>query len=210
MVIFPPDTLQRKCVQFPLKRGALQGVCSSEKKTIQGRENETVKHTPTNYSKKENENVKKRIFSLFLAVCMIVSLLPMSVFAEEAVTKEANLYMRAEDGAISSIISNNGVAQYFYTKDGYVCYGNTMLDAEGNVVEEGGVKANEDNYNIKFVYPEDGNPTIYLRRAEINNGASYGLQFGAIYEAATTKWIPDGLTYDVVIVEESSIENTAS
>lgn len=95
----------------------------------------------------------KKFLSLLLALCLMATLLPMAVFAEEAADKY-----------ITVRFDNNGTRQWNekYTA-GTLKYG---------IAQEDGVIANgtADNWNIKLEYPEGGDPVLTLKGAHIKPG----------------------------------------
>lgn len=115
--------------------------------------------------------MKKRILSLLLVICMVASLLPMAVSAEDAkvasMTFAKGYTLNADGDKASSDISLT------VTEGGEAAY--ALTTAEGLVTKD---SANASNYHIKFEYPAGGTPTLYLNGANIKNEANYGMRPG--------------------------------
>lgn len=94
--------------------------------------------------------MKRRIFSLLLAICLMTGMLAMTAGAEEASQVFVKLAWGESDGV--EWILNAGETKYATT------------DADGKVTV---LDSATDNYNIKVENPTTGTPTIYLKGATI-------------------------------------------
>ena len=106
----------------------------------------------------------KRIFGLFLALCLVVGLLPMIALAAESETPAPPITV--------SVTSGNNAAPVIFApemSEGMTpAYAKTT--AEGAIVLEG---ATEADYNLKAEWPTGGKPTLVLKNATIANDTYY-------------------------------------
>ena len=99
----------------------------------------------------------KKVFSLLIALCLIVGLLPLAALAEEATTPSVYITTKLNNG--DADFWADAVAPGAATK-----YATTT--AEG-VVADG----TADNWNVKLEYPADGKPTLTLKGATLKAGS---------------------------------------
>ena len=105
----------------------------------------------------------KRIFGLFLALCLVVGLLPMiALAAEEKPTPPATLVVTTG--------TNTDRIQFTPEMSQGMTPAYAKTTAEGNLVLEG---ASETDYNLKAEWPADGKPTLILKNATLNNNSMY-------------------------------------
>lgn len=139
--------------------------------------------------------MKKKILSLLLALCLIVGLLPLAAMAEEATVPEK---------WIRTSINNAGTRFWYY--DGVDASGANLpkywvpgtaatyatTTAEGAVAD-----GTADNWNLKFEWPADGNPTLTFKGATLKGAYNeYPLQLSG------------NVDLTVVIESDSSIDTT--
>ncbi len=122
----------------------------------------------------------KKLFSLLLAICLIAGLLPIVASAAEA---SISFLSGAGDAREALSVTEGGEAKYMITEGGFA-HSQTATAA---------------NYNIKFVWPAGGNPTIYLKGAQLK-----GTDNQIAVSISSTATIP--LTYVFHTEEESTIE----
>ena len=111
--------------------------------------------------------MKKRIFTLLLAVCLIAGMLPVIASAEagnQAYFQLPGVDDKGESAAITVIMDEGAATKYFTTND-------------AGVVKEDG---SADNYNIKIEYAAGGVPTVYLKGAYIYTATMNALQIGRL------------------------------
>ena len=113
--------------------------------------------------------MKKRLFSLLLALCMVATLLPLTALADD---KGPGVWIRIS-GANGTVVNTT-----FYAGGAVTCL---ATDEEGNITKVGA----DDEWNIKIEYPADGNSSITLKGAAIKaNYGDFALSVGG--SAATT------------------------
>ena len=107
----------------------------------------------------------KRIIGLFLALCLVVGLLPMIALAEEgeevpAITATLAIATGNNDAPVEwkPALSEGMAAEYAKTT------------AEGNLVLEG---ASESDYNLKAEWPTGGKPTLTMKDATLTGENLY-------------------------------------
>jgi len=105
----------------------------------------------------------KRVFGLFLALCLVVGLLPMIALAAEAKpTPSATLVVTTG--------TNTERIQFAPEMSQGMTPAYAKTTAEGNLVLEG---ASESDYNLKAEWPTGGKPTLTLKNATLNNNSKY-------------------------------------
>ena len=109
----------------------------------------------------------KKLLSVFLAICMILSLIPVLASADS--DNKAIVTMPVISGAKPNqerIIINKGASDMWW-----------LTTDEGYLTTEG---ASASNYNVKLSYPREGTPTLYLKSAKIFSPEPGSGQTGAI------------------------------
>ncbi len=122
--------------------------------------------------------MKRRIASLFLILCLAITLLPFSVFAADDTIMIGFYYVEDPESHFWNTNFGPGTVKYATTaQDG------TLADV-----------TEADNWNIKFEYPAGGTPTLTFRGATIKNENGRGLM------------IKGNTDLNIVVEKDSSIE----
>ena len=128
--------------------------------------------------------MKKRILGLVMALCLIVSLLPLTALAADTAPEATFSYIaKGKYNETPTVVTMNAgdAAKYFTTKKGIDPdrANNYYLVADGTA----------DNYNVKLDYPAGGVFTIYLKGATLNNdfGIRFGTKTGDTYSTGDVK-----------------------
>lgn len=122
--------------------------------------------------------MKRRIASLFLILCLAITLLPFSVFAADDTIMIGFYYVEDPESHFWNTNFGPGTVKYATTaQDG------TLADV-----------TEADNWNIKFEYPASGTPTLTFRGATIKNENGRGLM------------IKGNTDLNIVVEKDSSIE----
>ena len=126
--------------------------------------------------------MKKKLFALLTAVCMIISLLPMIAMAETNDLPGVNFYYVDANGAYANNVLVQGEGVKYYKEN-----------AIGGLEE-----TTEDDYTVKLEYLQDEIPTLYLKGANITNGP-------LILESADTT--NTDLPVNIVVEEDTVINS---
>ena len=124
----------------------------------------------------------KKIFSFFLAICLLAGLLPLVANAASGPAKVSIVAGELNELKVLEV-SEGGEAKYMVTVNGFATTEN----------------ASASNYNIKLEFPTGQKPTLSLKGATLKsgNGGKYNI------------WIGEGPEEYVIKVEEdSTIEST--
>ena len=109
----------------------------------------------------------KRIIGLFLALCLVVGLLPMMAMAEDTVEKKSSVTIYAG--------TNTDQDKWAPTMAEGMTPIYRKTTAEGRIV----TGATAEDYNLKVEWPAGGNPSLTLKDATITNNNAYISGIGA-------------------------------
>lgn len=112
--------------------------------------------------------MRKRIFGIFLIVCMIVGLLPIVALADEPKTAKVGILSK-----IDMAVTEGGAPAYLKNSS----YEGFTKDGAANGTGWTQVKGNADDWNIKFEYPVGGTPTLTLKDAKLDIIGDSGVMY---------------------------------